>query len=246
MSVESQVANLVSTTNELINTFNKKKGEIDTAVSRAIAAAPLLERTWYIDQLKGDDKNGLGTEASPFVSIERAIEATPTGGTAQIQLLSDYTVSYHIRTSGRNLAIRANGGKKRLKLAQFFNDVDQSARMGGFWFYGNSTVELYDLVIQLPDGSNPPGRISSYYAMFFVSGGAGQPCISVRLSGCQWDLPLSGKFVGNIFNSWAACIIFTLSNTEMPNSLAGRIISGASAGINPATLSNVLTNLNSL
>ena len=45
----------------------------------SVAAAPSIVRAYWVDPQLGDD-NAIGTEASPFKTLQRAVDATPDGG----------------------------------------------------------------------------------------------------------------------------------------------------------------------
>ena len=52
----------------------------------------LMSRTFYVDQVNGNDTTGDGTYAAPFKTLQKAIDSVPVGGNVAIYLLSDYTL----------------------------------------------------------------------------------------------------------------------------------------------------------
>ncbi|WP_162939262.1 hypothetical protein [Pseudomonas sp. TMW 2.1634] len=82
MSLESQIADLVSAANGLITVFSAKKSSIDAAVAAAIAAVPANKKIFYVHQLNGLDTND-GSITAPLKTIDKALANTPYGGSAQ-------------------------------------------------------------------------------------------------------------------------------------------------------------------
>lgn len=245
MSLESQIAELVSATTALVTTFNGKKKEIELALADAVAAVPNLSRFYFVDAIIGDDVLGLGTKTKPYKTLDKALDATPYGGTLRAVLLSDYDVNFHIKLQGRALILSGEGVNRRMNLKQFINPEDRSYRMGGFWFSERSSLEIYDLIIGFPDGASFQANelISAYYAMMFISS-TGPSIIQARLIRCVLDVP--DHFVGRLIRHDACSVILNFGSTVIPKSLYGKIISGIPAGTKPETLTNVLTNLVSL
>ncbi|WP_440029819.1 hypothetical protein [Chromobacterium amazonense] len=244
MSLESQVGDLVAATNNLIATFSGKKAEIDKAVAAAVAAAPAMKRVFYVDQTTGDDKIGLGTQTSPYKTIQAAIDATPNVGRVDVYLLSDYVLDVHVMLNGRRVVIRGANGQRRLQLNEFVNNYDNARRMGSFWHSEGASLELIDLVISLPDGSaNASVPVSAYYAVNFASGSTVPLIGQVKLKGVAFEL--RGPFVG-WFSMNLPVIALQCEGTTIPSALNGVLIYGVAAGTKPETLPRVLTNLTSL
>ncbi|MCE0963582.1 hypothetical protein LU666_30985, partial [Pseudomonas putida] len=113
--------------------FNTKKAAIDAAVSAAVAAAPAITRILYVDAQLGSDDN-LGTSASPFKTIQKAVDVTPSGGRCEIWLQKDYTLAAHVRLYGRQVMLRAEEGSgRRLILNEYTPDTETLPRVGCFW-----------------------------------------------------------------------------------------------------------------
>ncbi len=241
MSVETELAALTTATNSLIDYFKNKKAGIDAAVSAAVAAAPNITRTLYVDQTAGSDEN-LGTAASPFKTLQRAIDVTPAGGRCEIWLLSDYTHSSHARLYGHKILIRCDETKpRRLTLNEFLPDNETLPRIGCFWQSAASSVELSNLTISFP---NSAAEVSNYCALS-ISSGANSPLIaSLRLNACT--LELRGTYRGRIIGPETSLVALAVYNTAIPSALAGRLVPGVAAGTESKTLSHVITNLSTL
>lgn len=241
MSLESQIAELIAVNNKLVDYFNTKKGAIDAAVSAAVAAAPNITRVLYVDQVAGNDDN-LGTTASPFRTIQRAIDVTPAGGRCEIWLLSDYTLSTHIRLFGHKILVRGEETKgRRLILNEFMPDNEALPRIGCFWQSAVSSVELSNLTISFPNSS---AEVSNYCALSISSGSNSPLLTSLRLHSCT--LELRGTYRGRIIGPETSLVALAVYNTAIPSAMAGRIVPGVAAGTESKTLSHVITNLSTL
>jgi len=85
MSLESEIAALVTASNALTGEVSAKMAGIDAAVAAAIAAIPDLRRSVYVDAVTGDDNNP-GTAALPVRTVGMASERVPVGGYGHIYL----------------------------------------------------------------------------------------------------------------------------------------------------------------
>ncbi|HWD30938.1 hypothetical protein [Pseudomonas sp. GZD-222] len=244
MSLETDVANLVTKTTDLITYFNGKKAGIDAAVSAAVAAAPSISRAFFVDSQLGSDDN-LGTSASPFKTLEAAIKAVPAGGRADVTLQRDYTLSAHVVLSGRKLVVRGEPGAGRKLILNEFqvdNDGTVNRRMGSFWQGGESAVELVSLTLSLP--ATTPGDNTAYYALSFGSGSSAPAVNQLRLYNLTFEL--RGAFLGTLMGPGSVLFQLALVGTSLPASLNGRLIPGIAAGTESKTLSHVITNLATL
>lgn len=86
MNLDSDIASLVATGQDLIEEFRSKKNEINLALNNAVSVAPNLHRDFYVDSISGDNDINLGTVESPFATIKKAIDSVPKHGSATIRL----------------------------------------------------------------------------------------------------------------------------------------------------------------
>ncbi|NBB06686.1 hypothetical protein [Pseudomonas monteilii] len=244
MSLETEIAALVAASNKLIDYFSGKKTAIDAAVSAAIAAAPLLVRGYWVDPQLGDDANGLGTEASPFKTIQRAVDATPDCGRVTIWLARDYVLDKSITTNGRQVVIGAlPGSGRRLILNEFIPEGgDSLLRMGSFWMSSGSTLQLLNVTLSLPASS--AGDLSAYYALAFASGSSAPIIMQVRMYNCAFEL--RGTFRGKLIGPGSALFALSMTGTAVPSALNGSLIVGVAAGTLSKDLGHIITNLSSL
>lgn len=241
MSLESQIAELITVNNKLVEYFNTKKASIDAAVSAAVAAAPAITRILYVDSQLGSDDN-LGTAASPFKTIQKAVDVTPSGGRCEIWLQKDYTLAGHVRLYGRQVMLRADEGSgRRLILNEYTPDTETLPRVGCFWQSSASTLEFANLTISFPNSSP---AVSNYCALSIASGSTAPLIMSVRLWNCV--LELRGTYRGRLIGPESMLIMLGVSSTAIPSALAGQILPGVAAGTDSKTLPHVLTNVPTL
>lgn len=245
MSLESQIADLVTEAKGLIATFNGKKNEINAAVAAAIAAIPLNEKSFYINAISGDDKNP-GTAEAPLKSLKQALYNTPAGGFVICYLQGDYVLDTQVAVNSRSMSVCSDvAGVKRKLRCNYYTTSEGSTWQGGFVAYNSGMVMLTDIQLNLPSPAGlSPAPSSSKNFVFMSNSSGGTPILPVKLSGCEVLAP--SDWVGNLVAASASAIVFEASNTTFPANFGGRYISGIAAGANPASLTNVLTNLGSL
>ena len=98
MSLESQVAALVSAASNLTSQVAGKMSQIDQKVDKATQAVPeavnsLATRTIYVDVINGDNNN-IGSSDSPKRTLRGALNDQPDLGTVIVNLKSPG--NYHL------------------------------------------------------------------------------------------------------------------------------------------------------
>ena len=243
MSLETEIAALVAVNNKLVDYYSSKKAAIDAAVSAAVAAAPSIVRVYWVDQQLGDDANGLGTEASPFKTLQRAVDATPDGGRVQAWLSKDYVLDKHINLTGRRLIVAgAAGSGRKLICNEFMPEGDTQLRVGSFWLSNDSTVQLVNVTVSLPASS--AGELSAYYALVFASGSSAPILMQLRMYNCAFEL--RGTYRGKLFGPGSVLFVLSMIGTAVPSALNGLLIPGIAAGTLSKDVGHVITNLSSL
>lgn len=243
MSLETEVAALTAVNNKLVDTVNGKMAGINSAVAAAVAAAPSMTRVYWVDSQLGNDTEGLGSSASPFKTIQRAVDATPDGGRVQVWLAKDYVLDKHIILNGRKLILAGEvGAGRKLTLNEFVQDSETLIRMGSFWLSSQSTLEFANMTISLP--SSAAGDLSAYYALAFSSGSSAPINMQMRLYNCTFEL--RGTYRGRIFGAGSVLFTLALVGTALPSALNGLIVPGVSAGTLAKDIPYVMTNLTSL
>lgn len=242
MSLETEVSSLTATAKSLIDYFSLKKSDIEKAVTAAVAAAPTIVRAYWVDPVMGDDA-GLGTEAAPFKTLQRAVDATPDGGRVTAWLSKDYVLDKSITTAGRQLVVAAVAGAgRKLICNEFTPDGETLPRMGSFWMSNGSTVQLLNVTVSLPASS--AGDLSAYYALCFASGSSAPILMQVRMYNCAFEL--RGTFRGKIIGPGSALYALSMTGTAVPSALNGSLVVGIAAGTLSKDLGHIITNLSSL
>lgn len=246
MSLESQIADLVSAANSLITTFSTKKAGIDAAVAAAISATPEMKKIWNVDPVGGLDTNA-GTAASPLKTINKAIANTPVTGVCQVQLLGDYVVDSPIAVNVGLLRIVGDGAKRGLNFKYFYG-ADAASALGGFVYgEGCQGMEIANCTLALPTitGVAVSGMSTRGASAFRTYGATTLPTLCcLGLNACT--VTKAADFVGALITTSLAGVSLQVSSTTFPSDMAGKYIGGIAAGTNPNTLSNILTNLASL
>ncbi|MCD4502058.1 hypothetical protein [Chromobacterium vaccinii] len=247
MSLEGKIAELVTATNGLISTFNGKKNEIDQAVSKAVMAVPVLFKTWYVDQLSGSDKND-GSLKSPFASIGRAVEATPLGGAAEINLLSDYVAESRVHISGKWIQVCGYEQRKKYTVKYYADKADGNEKLflTGFLLTRGGEVNLGRLNIYLPSAQGEPDSKFNVYptSLFHTWGWGGSGLLVAKI----WDSKVEAPddFKGWIVGNTAIGVVFSINTVEFSQNLAGKYIGGVKSGTDPKSLSWLVSNIDIL
>lgn len=245
MSLETDVANLVTKTTDLISYFNGKKAGIDAAVAAAVAAVPNMERTWFVDLLAGDD-NGVGSVEKPFRTINKAVASTPAGGVCNVRLMSDYTHSgaLTIPLSKLNICSDTPGVKRKFNITYYLAG-DGNNGLSGFVLTSGAGLGFLDITLTLPSPSGvtptPVGTANIMLKSYSVQIVA---CQSLKFAAC--DVQMASDFTGYLMLFHNNAVIFQAVSTSFPAAFPGRYIFGVAGGTPSKDLSNVLTNLATL
>lgn len=250
MSLEQQIAELVSATNSLLTTYNNKINGINSALAAAVAAAPETTRTWWVDQITGADTN-TGSKDSPFKSFEKAVSSTPASGVCNINLMSDYTFSTLLRSTCAYIYITGVSAATRPKInVKYINTGTNngSTELAGFLFAAqaaNVEFRTVEIVFPSPVGATPAPvdqRLCSFLRTNFGSNLPPMLGVSLESMAISMDPAFFGALIGN-----STCAVCLNANTVIfPSGFGGKYISSVAAGVDPKTLNNVLTNLPSL
>lgn len=246
MSLETEVAAFTGKATALLDYLTTFKTTAAKAIADAVAAAPEISRTFYVNQLTGDD-NALGKIDSPLKTIDRAIAATPSGGVADIILVEDYTLASNPTVGSRRVMIRGEteSSNTRKLIANEFLVANGMKRFGGFQVNRAGTFDIGDLTLVLPDSANGlQVAMDSYYAFIFA-GGSRQPGF-MPIKFYNVVFALRGTFTGKIVGAGFPSLAVTASACTIPTALEGSLIAGISAGKDPNTIPNLLTNITKL
>ncbi|MFG0552140.1 hypothetical protein [Pseudomonas sp. yb_9] len=244
MSLESEIAALSSKVTSLIDYFNGKKAGIDASVSAAVAAIPLLERVWYVNQQTGDD-NAAGGVNTPLKSIDKAVANTPAGGMCLIRLQTDYEHSTAVVSTQRvvNITTDVSGVKRKLTL-KYITDGTNSYLSGiGLPSWGSLGLREITLVLPSPAGVVPtPGGSANCLIKIYSSSVVAM--LGLKLDACEVQAP--ADFIGYLMPGTANGAVLQVTSTSMPSGFGGRYVTGVASGTASNTMSNIVTNLATL
>ncbi|MCA1492689.1 hypothetical protein I6F11_17350 [Ensifer sp. NBAIM29] len=258
MSLTTDIATLVSRADTLINTFEGKKAEIDTAVAAAIAAVPALAKTVFVDQVNGNDANSGALADTPVKTFDRAFDLAGSGRTLEIQLMSDYAFAQPrtflpVNTHVRLISYGSVAGSVKRKLIlgvhqRYDNLISGDWEVGGFYcpLYGVSTLNLVSLEIVFPAAPGTGSVVNdSYNAVLGGNLNEGPPLVGVELDYCTLTRP-SGS-VGVLFGARTRFAgLFVKSTTYVTADMAGKWVAGVAANSTPASVGWVASNLSTL
>ncbi|MFR0674645.1 hypothetical protein ACLUUI_14480 [Enterobacterales bacterium AW_CKDN230030176-1A_HGKHYDSX7] len=243
MSLETAIAGLTSQVTSLIDYFNGFKASSAKVIADAVAAAPEISRSFYVNQLSGDD-NGTGKIDSPFKTLNRALSSTPNGGMVDIVLPENYTLAETLSVGSRRVMIRGDieGPNSRKLILNEFMAYTNLKRFGSFQVTRGSSMDFGDLTISLPDSAGGlPVGMDSYYSLIFAGGSRLPGFMQIKFYNMAFEL--RGAFTGKIVGAGFPSLAVTASASTIPAALEGSLIAGVSAGKDPNTIPNLLTNI---
>ncbi|PWY44426.1 DUF1565 domain-containing protein [Pseudomonas sp. RW405] len=253
MSLESDVANLVTQTNSLLSYYQTRKAGIDAAVVAAIAAVPETSRAWYVDQINGLDTND-GTQAKPLKTINRAIAMTPASGYCTVNLVGDYDLTAGIGSTVSVLLIAGvvnNGVRPKLKpryVSAAGSDGSTATTMSGLNMYLSSnliSLRDVDIVLPSPAGVTPPPANARAGSFFRGFSSVNVPVVfNVSLENVS--VTMASDWFGNFIGLTSSSLILATTNVQFPSGFAGRYVSNVAAGALVKDLGHVMSNLASL
>ncbi len=158
------------------------------------AAVGLWDRTFYVDQINGNDNNP-GTSDAPFKTLKKAIDSVPIGGNGVIYLLSNYTPAVEEYITPRCLSINIIGQGKDttfLTIPPVGDSQDRlKLRCKPYKFFN---ISLLNLTLELQSTANP---VNIYNRGFINIPQSGIAFVGITLSNMKLILNSSFHFVSN-------------------------------------------------
>lgn len=110
MSLEQNIADLVTVGRRLTDEVAGKMAGIDARVTEALRVVPEMTRTYWLDAVAGDDK-AAGTAAAPLRTFAEAVKRTPVGGYLDVRLRKEqvHEVSAALDILGKIVRIQRDG-----------------------------------------------------------------------------------------------------------------------------------------
>lgn len=254
MSLEQSIADLQTQAGLLLDLpqtiANTAQNQI-TAVGGAYQNhIDTLSTTFFVDADTGDD-NGAGTDASPFKTLQRAIDLTPAGGSCVIWLKSDYYVDEVVRIINRFVAIKgifeASTDYPKLTFERFSHDFGATTHRAikNFRMGRGGSLVLFRLEIVIPPLEDPWVSFpsSGFNQVVMSTNGDDVVHVQTTLFLCKVNRPASpfcAFFYGPELNSF-----YIIAVTENDQPMLGHWLSTVTspAGTDPGTLPGAHTNL---
>lgn len=229
MSLEQQIADLVSAARGLIATFEHKRAGIDAAVLAALQALPANTRTYYVSALTGND-SAAGTQQAPLKTLKQAIDRVPVGGFSDIYLASgeEHLVDSQITVANKVVIVGAygQGAHPVLKSVPY---VESGMNLCyGISPFGGGTLTFTRVRVKtaaLLDQALPSGDYG------FISR---SDCTTATVFMNSSDIELNGQSFMSGSSAGTAMTLF-LYNLQVTRNAAGSYI--ASLGVNNLRLS---------
>lgn len=201
MSLDTDIGNMIASAQALIQMFEMKKSEIESAVAAAVSAIPKLNKKFYVDAVTGDDSND-GSNGSPMQNIAKAINSVPSGGYGFLILTPGQT---HLLTDSIDLTNKTiyAYGVDSVNRPTIENSCPSSNSTVGF--YGTNgtfkslivnykTATLFDPASSklVNNGifnvvpSNSSLNVAIYSSVFDI----GDTCVFSQYAGCQLSISL--------------------------------------------------------
>lgn len=254
MSLTTDMSTLVARADALIQTFDTKEAQINAALAVALAAAPQIVHTLYVDQIAGKDTNDGRTAAAPLKSIEKAIALVGEGRHLHLALMSDYTVTAPRIYLPVGMLLRLNGYSSsvvKFHLGAHIRDNTDGLgnwEVGGFYAasWGFNSLNLDNIEVVFPVAPTTGTMTSNVYnALLGGNVQQGPPYIGLELVGCVLTMPSGG--VGWLLGARTrAASLLIKTSTYTASAMAGKWIAGTASGTTPASVGWVLTNLTTL
>ena len=96
MSLDADIGNLIASSQQLIDTFEGKKSEIDSRIAQAIPSSVLqlnqiIAPRFWVDAINGDDANPGTTSSAPVKTLDSLSYKIPDSGRVTIYLKENQT-----------------------------------------------------------------------------------------------------------------------------------------------------------
>lgn len=183
MSLETQIAALIQSSNNLTDIVGQKIAGIDQKVDEATQAVPeavnsLATRTIYVDVINGDNNND-GSSASPKRTLRGALNDQPDLGTIIVNLKTpgDYQLDGNVSIGNKNVFIVGSATNKAGYVISpvAYLDSDGSAIWSTQFvlgFTGSVRISGATLKTLTLDASYSGGYTSSFRTSMFTTIGA--------------------------------------------------------------------------
>lgn len=176
------MSQLINEVNALVTTFRDKDKAITSALTAAVAAAPTLERTFYVDAVTGND-NSEGTQAAPFKTLKKAVPAIPYGGGGIIYLAGaqEHIIDSLIQVPWRSIIFAATPGASEKPTIKNVCTTDDNSTAG--FAMNNASLYFSGLVLRTADYRIANAPTNNVYMGLIRRND--RPAGPVSVSGCE-------------------------------------------------------------
>lgn len=268
MSLETSIAGfttqaglLLDLPQQIATAAQTQIGLIGTEYANRIAS---MTKTVYVNQVTGLDTNA-GTIASPYKTLQKAIDVTPLGGVCVINLQADYTIGLlneDVFIYSRHVRIQSDGAvRRRLQFTPYLQAINASTyrNLRSFFTMNNCSLMFFGITLVMPDmGVAPNGQAANAAAILhggtcMVRPGTGQDCYWTNLGILTCDFEMTANPYGLICGVSAGGYgihysEFSVTITGGATSLNGRRFYGAqnTAGTATSGFPNIVTSLTTI
>ncbi len=205
MSLESDVSDLVTESRALINTFNAKKNDIESAVLAALAAAPDLYNKYYVDVIIGDDNND-GSLNSPFKTLGKAISAAPISSYCFITLTpgQEFVIDQPIDATNKHIYLYGDSDDRPL-ISNITDGVNATRGISG----SNCLIKSLSVNYKTASYADSAGGPSNSNGMFNCSSLHDMRVIIYAANIELSDTSLFSQYAAGVLDSALHLIVFT-------------------------------------
>lgn len=236
MSLETEVSILTASVEQLVDVYQEKATEINSAVSQALEYPSLL-RVVYIDALNGsDDFDGL-TIATAKKSFSGANSIVPNTLSGTYYLLSDMKMEHlgFLDRSLRFIGWDPSGVEVERKLS--VADTGDNNWPNFYSYSASRTIEFRSIHFEIPADTVYPETASSDRLMFKVTG-----VTNMQMDNCRISNPTDAALT-KVFKFWT--LVADIRSLTLESDAPGSVFYGVSAGASPDDRQGISTNLTS-
>ncbi|MGL4755186.1 MAG: hypothetical protein ACRCXB_22740 [Aeromonadaceae bacterium] len=242
LSLESNIADLVTATNKLTNTVSgkiteinntvaNKLKEVDAAVSKVASDIRTtirgeMKKTIYVDQLLGSDDNDGKSKAKALKTLSKATTLHNYAGILEIILVGDYEFTDEdslVYIYNMNLLLRAYDVNEPVRIkfqTSYVEAYPDQYFMKSFQVYHSAVIECYSIIFELPPVPNDhgPGKTYPHGASVFRSNNSSLVAcdLTVRCYKCKVEVSEPERSEWHFIGNPSGHTSFIASNFEIP------------------------------
>ncbi|MEL8055045.1 MAG: hypothetical protein AAGK66_02730 [Pseudomonadota bacterium] len=236
-TTSDQLTQAIAAINALEQTYAQEAQAIRDQVNAAIVAAPILYQSVHVDALNGSDEN-LGTLAAPVATLQRAIDIIPRRGSGIIFLLSDLIVDEPVVVEDKHIRVLASETIVFRPVIQLDDYLEGSVQRAAYFDLGSNAM-LYLNAIDVAIIADHSNLVTDSEIIRTRS------LTSLRSDIKFLDVNFSGMTDQVVVRSGAQ-VFLSLMVISVTGVTGGNWLNDFAAGLDPATLNFLRTNLTAL